>query len=77
MSSGARATMFSLGHGREDKMLRKHRSADDGARRMWRKPVTEQLANELDASGSHKLAAVVREAIARGSGQSRRPAARQ
>lgn len=34
----------------------------------WRKPLTERLAKELDASGSHKLAAVVREVVARESG---------
>lgn len=58
-------------------MLRKHRDKDAGARQMWRKPVTEQLANELDASGSHKLAAVVREALARRPAQERRSAVRQ
>jgi hypothetical protein len=58
-------------------MLRKHQRNDDGARQTWRKPVTEQLAAELEASGSHKLAAVVREALARAPAQPRQAAVRQ
>ena len=53
-------------------MLWKHDTKDVGGPRTWRKPLTDELANELDASGSHKLAAVVREAIAHGPAEVRR-----
>jgi hypothetical protein len=49
-------------------MLRKTRGENERPRKVWRKPVTEQLAKELEASGSHKLAAVVRETLAREGG---------
>jgi hypothetical protein len=48
--------------------MRKRQNSVGTPGRVWRKPVTEQLAKELDASGSHKLAAVVRETLDREGG---------
>jgi hypothetical protein len=59
-------------------MLRKRRGENERPGNVWRKLVTEQLAKELEATGSHKLAAVVRETLARERGAretSRRAAA--
>jgi hypothetical protein len=67
MPSGLPGTITS-GRQNGGQMLRKRRDGATSAGRMWRKPVTEQLAKELDASGSHKLAAVVREQLARQGG---------
>jgi hypothetical protein len=49
-------------------MLRKRRGENERTGKVWRKPVTEQLVKEFEASGSHKLAAVVRETLAREGG---------